>query len=307
MAHVTSLNDVQLEQSSLVTIGVFDGVHLGHQHLIRALVERAKASGQLTVVLTFFPHPDTILRELTGRYYLTTPEQRAEQLHRLGVDTVITQTFDEAFRHTSAQAYITQLCDRLKMTELWVGQHFALGYEREGDVTFLSRLGEDNGYTVHAIELVADANHHVISSTSIRALLQEGKVEQVTGLLGRPFAVAGEVVRGDQRGRTIGFPTANLAVWDEQVLPAYGVYAGWATVDGVLHPAVTNVGVRPTFDGQRMAIETHLLDFDDDLYGKVLNLSFDFRLRGERKFEGITALVAQIHADVEAGRALLAR
>ncbi len=307
MAHVTSLNDVQLEQASLVTIGVFDGVHLGHQQLIRALVERAKASGRLTVVLTFFPHPDIVLRGLTGRYYLTTPEQRAEALHLLGVDTVITQTFDETFRHTSAQDYVSQLCDRLKMTELWVGQHFALGYEREGDVAFLSRLGESKGYTVHAVELVADADQHVISSTSIRGLLQEGKVEQVAGLLGRPFSIDAEVVRGDQRGRTIGFPTANLAVWDEQVLPAYGVYAGWATIDGARHPAVTNIGVRPTFDSQRMAVEAHLLDFDGNLYGKVLNLSFDFRLRGEQKFEGITALVAQIKADVEAGRRLLKR
>jgi len=305
MAHVTSLNDVQLEQPSLVTIGVFDGVHRGHQQLIRALVERAKASGQLTVVLTFFPHPDIVLRGLTGRYYLTTPEQRAEQLHQLGVDTVITQTFDEAFRRTGAQNYITQLCQRLNMTELWVGQQFALGYEREGDVAFLTQLGESKGYTVHAVELVADADQHVISSTSIRGLLQEGKVEQVTRLLGRSFSVDAEVVQGDQRGRTIGFPTANLAVWDEQVLPAYGVYAGWATVDGVRRPAVINIGVRPTFDGQRMAVEAHLLDFDGNLYGKVLNLSFDFWLRGERRFEGINALVAQIHADVEAGRIIL--
>lgn len=307
MAHVTSLNDVQLEQPSLVTIGVFDGVHRGHQKLIRALVERAKASGHLTTVLTFFPHPDILLRGLTGRYYLTTPEQRAEELHKLGVDTVITQNFDADFRHTSAADYVAQLCGRLQMSELWVGQQFALGYEREGNVEYLGRLGEKLGYSVHAVELMADADHHIISSTAIRTLLQEGKVEQVTELLGRPFAVRGEVIQGDQRGRKIGFPTANMAVWSEQVLPAYGVYAGWVTIDGVRYPAVTNLGVRPTFDTQHLAVEPHLLDFAGNLYGKVLNLTFDFRLRGEQKFDGINALIAQIQADVEAGRQLLAR
>lgn len=307
MVHVTSLNDVQLEQPSLVTIGVFDGVHRGHQQLIGGLVARAKASGHLTTVLTFFPHPDIVLRGLTGRYYLTTPDQRADELHKLGVDTVITQTFDDKFRHTRAADYVTQLSQRLKMSELWVGQQFALGYEREGDVGYLSKLGESLGYSVHAMDLVADADQHVISSTSIRGLLQAGKVEQAAELLGRPFAIQAEVVKGDQRGRTIGFPTANLAVWSEQVLPAYGVYAGWATVDEMRYPAVTNLGVRPTFDGQRMAVEAHLLDFSGDLYGKALNLSFNFRLRGEQKFDGITALITQIRADVEAGQRLLSR
>jgi riboflavin kinase/FMN adenylyltransferase len=138
-------------------------------------------------------------------------------------------------------------------------------------------------------------------------LLSEGKVEGVAELLGRPFSVRAAVITGHQRGRLIGFPTANLDVWNEQVLPAYGVYAGWAIVDGVRYPAVTNIGIRPTFDTQRMAVEAHLLDFDGDLYGKVLNLSFDFWLRNEQKFEGINALITQIRADVEAGRRLLSR
>lgn len=305
MTHVTSLKDVQLSQPSLVTIGVFDGVHLGHQQLIRALVARAKASGSLTVVLTFHPHPDVVLRGLTGRYYLMTPEEKAEALRALGVDWVVTQTFDEAFRQTSASDYVRQLCGHLNMTELWVGQHFALGYEREGNLDYLRKLGEELGYGVHAVELVADEQHEVISSTGIRALLADGKVDSVAALLGRPFMVEAEVVRGDQRGRTIGFPTANLDVWDGLVLPAHGVYAGWATVDGQRHPAVTNIGVRPTFDGQRMTVEAHLIDFDGDLYGKRLNLTFEFWLRGERRFNGIQELIAQIQADVAEGRRLL--
>jgi riboflavin kinase / FMN adenylyltransferase len=307
MAHVTSLYDIHLTQPSLVAIGVFDGVHVGHQALIRALVERAHASGRLTVVLTFFPHPDTLLRGLSGAYYLMTPQQRAEALQALGVDMVVTQTFDEGFRQTRAEAYVRLLAERMRMAELWVGQQFALGFEREGDVAFLAEQGKRLGYSVHAIELVADAQRHVVSSTAIRELLRVGEVGQVTPLLGRPFAVEAEVVQGDQRGRTIGFPTANLAVWDELLLPARGVYAGWATVEGVRWPAVTNIGVRPTFDGQRQTVEAHLLDFAGDLYGKSLNLTFEFRLRGEQKFGGIEALVAQIRADVEAGRRLLGR
>jgi riboflavin kinase/FMN adenylyltransferase len=305
MAHVTSLYDIHLTQPSLVAIGVFDGVHVGHQALIRALVERAHASGRLTVVLTFFPHPDKVLRGLSGAYYLMTPQQRAEALQALGVDMVVTQTFDEGFRQTRAEAYVRLLAERMRMAELWVGQQFALGFEREGDVAFLTEQGKRLGYSVHAIELVADAQRHVVSSTAIRELLRVGEVGQVAPLLGRPFAVEAEVVQGDQRGRTIGFPTANLAVWDELLLPARGVYAGWATVDGVRWPAVTNIGVRPTFDGQRQTVEAHLLDFAGDLYGKSLNLTFEFRLRGEQKFSGIEALVAQIRADVEAGRRLL--
>jgi riboflavin kinase/FMN adenylyltransferase len=306
MAHLHALTDVHLLRPALVTIGVFDGVHVGHRRLIEALVARAKASGQLTVVVTFFPHPDKVLHGLTGRYYLTTPEQRAAELHALGVDVVITQTFDDTFRHTRAADYVRLLCQQLKMAELWVGQHFALGYDREGTVAFLSALGQQLGFSVHAVELVAAPEAEgVVSSTAIRELLLAGKVEAVVGLLGRPFAIQGEVVHGDQRGRTIGFATANIAVWDEQILPARGVYAGWATVEGQRWAAVTNIGIRPTFDGQRQTVEAHLLDFSGNLYGKILNLTFEFWLRGEQKFSGIDALVAQIRADVEAGRRLL--
>jgi riboflavin kinase/FMN adenylyltransferase len=305
MPHVFSLSDLQLTQPSLATIGVFDGVHRGHQALIEQLVGLARERGQKTVVLTFFPHPDIVLRGLSGRYYLTTPEQRAEVLLSLGVDWVVTQTFDEAFRHQRAEDYVNTLVEKLRLSELWVGQHFAMGYQREGTVERLSALGRKQGFSVQAIELVESPDNGAISSTRIREHLLEGEVEQATALLGRPFAIAGRVEHGQARGRTIGFPTANVQLWDEQVLPANGVYAGYAEVDGQRYKAVTNVGIRPTFHGQSITVEAHLLDFEGNLYEKTLSLSFVFRLRGEKKFDGLEALIAQITADVLQGRQLL--
>lgn len=306
MTHATSLNDVQLTQPALVTIGVFDGVHIGHQHLIRQLVERARASGQRTVVLTFFPHPDVVLRDITGRYYLTTPEQRAAELTKLGVDLVITERFDDQFRHTRAADYVELMHSHLTMRELWVGQHFALGFGREGDVAFLRAEGQRRGYSVHEVELVVSGDHHAVSSTRIRELVQQGEVDEAAKMLGRPYSVRGEVMHGDERGRTIGFPTANVQIWDDQVLPAYGVYAGHARFDDEVHECVTNLGVRPTFNGTQLRVESHLLDFSADIYGKVLEVSFEHRLRGEMRFPSIQDLVAQIRADVDKGRAILA-
>lgn len=306
MPHVTSLHDVQLTQPALVTVGVFDGVHAGHQHLIRQLVARARAAGRLTVVLTFFPHPDAVLRNITEPYYLTTPEQRAEELMRLGVDWVITQTFDETFRRMPAKDYVQQLVQHVNMRELWVGQHFALGYEREGDTSFLRLEGQRCGFTVHEVELAESADHQAISSTRIRELLKAGQVEEAASLLGRPYSVRGPVVQGDQRGRTIGFPTANVDYWDDQVLPALGVYAGYAQFGVEAHPCVTNLGVRPTFDGTQLRVEAHLLDFSGDLYGTVLTVTFMYRLRGEMKFPSIQDLIAQIALDAGRGRELLA-
>ncbi|MCC6564787.1 MAG: bifunctional riboflavin kinase/FAD synthetase [Chloroflexi bacterium] len=305
MTHVDSLQAIRLSQPAQVTIGVFDGVHAGHQHLIRELVARAHASGHITVVLTFFPHPAAILRGITGRYYLTSPDVRAEELKKLGVDVVITQRFDDEFRHIRAADYIDLLCRQIPMRELWVGKHFTLGYQREGTVAFLRELGARYGYSVHELELVTGDDQEAISSTRIRSLLEAGDVKAAAGLLGRPYSVRGEVVMGDQRGRTIGFPTANLAIWDEQLLPPFGVYAGYASFDDSTHPCVTNLGVRPTFDGQQLRVESHLIDYSGDLYGKTLTVSFVERLRGEIKFPSIDALVAQITADVATGRSVL--
>ena len=306
MTHFHSLDEVQLQGASVVSIGVYDGVHRGHQRLLRELVKQAHDLGQRAVVISFFPHPDVVLRGVVGRYYLTSPEERAQLLEALGVDVVLTLAFDERLRQMRAADFVDQLVTRLGMQQLWVGADFALGYQREGNVAYLSALGEERGYRVRPVELVTYSEAgEVISSTSIRELLLQGRVALARDWLGRSYSVSGKVVRGDGRGRMIGFPTANLEVWEELVIPLNGVYAGWATVRGQRYAAVTNVGTRPTFDGVSVRVEPHLLDFDDDIYGETLCVTFEERLRAEQKFSGIDALRAQLKQDVAAARAAL--
>lgn len=303
MEHIYGLTAAHLQQPALVTIGVFDGVHRGHQHLISRLVQEAHRHDQAAVVLTFFPHPAVVLRDITDRHYLTTPEERARLLADLGVDYVITHPFDDTVRHIRAADFVDQLRHHVQMQALWVGADFALGYKREGNVDFLRQQGAAKGFTVQALELLS--NGSTISSTAIRQALQAGEVVQAAQWLGRSYSVAGEVVRGDQRGRKIGFPTANIAVWEQQVIPANGVYASWVWLDSERYMAATNVGVRPTFDGLTLTVEPYILDFNREIYGETLRVSFEKRLRGEQKFNGIGELVAQIGADAEASRAYL--
>lgn len=308
MQHVNSLAEVQLDKPSVVTIGVFDGVHRGHQALIKHIVETAQQADRLAVVLTFHPHPDVVLKNIAGRYYLTTPEYRAQLLGEMGVDVVITHPFDDSVRSIRAADFVDKLVNSLKMKDLWVGRDFALGYQREGNVNFLTQRGKEIGYTVSPIELVTENNGgDTITSTTIREHLERGEIELATKLLGRSYSVQGVVVEGNKRGRTIGFPTANMAVWEQQVLPANGVYTGWVTLGDERFMAVTNVGVRPTFAGTSITVEPHLLDFDRDIYGETLSLTFETRLRGEQKFDGIEALKAQLHRDIAQGRELLAQ
>lgn len=309
MIHLSELEAFELNRASVVTIGVFDGVHLGHQYLVRRLVESARSSGRLAGVITFYPHPDVVLRGITGRYYLSTPEERAALLGELGVDFVVTLAFDDRLRHIRAADFVDLMVERLRLSELWVGKEFALGYKREGNVPFLREQGEEKGFVVDAVDLMAvedtEAGPRTISSSAIREALNNGDIETANHMLGRPYAVHGEVVHGLARGRTIGIPTANIAVPSERLIPANGVYAGWATLGSERFMAVTNVGIRPTFSEHDITVEAYLLDFDREIYGQTLEFQFITRLRPEMKFNGIEALIAQIHADAEAGRAVL--
>lgn len=257
-------------------------------------------------MVTFFPHPDALLRGITGRYYLTTPDQRAELLAGLGVDVIVTHPFDETTRRMRAAAFVDLLLSHLRMKSLWLTPDFALGYQREGDFAFLSAQGRQKGFAVYSVDLLMDAQHRAIRSSAIRRALAEGDVSRAADLLARPYRVSGEVVHGDHRGRSIGFPTANLAVWAEQLLPANGVYACHAYLGAERFAAVTNIGLRPTFNGTETRVEAHLLDFERDIYGQTLTLDFVARLRGEQRFSGVEALIAQISADVAQGRQLLA-
>lgn len=304
MQTVQALTEVHLQRPSVVTIGVFDGVHLGHQALIDRSVAQAHAHDQAAVVVSFFPHPDLVLRQISGRYYLTPPAEKARLLAAMGVDLLVLHPFDAQVQQIRAADFVDRLQQHLNMATLLITPEFALGYRREGDLPFLSAQGQEKGFVVQAMPLLNAAGQR-ISSTQIRQHLEAGEVEAAARLLGRPYRLTGEVVQGQQRGRSIGFPTANLATWDQQVLPATGVYACRAFLGGERLHAVTNVGQRPTFDGQGITIEAHLLDFERDIYGQELALEFLQRLRGEQKFGSIEALSAQIAQDRDQAREIL--
>ena len=305
--HLRDLREARLDSDSVVTIGVFDGMHLGHQALVAELVARAQETQRLAVALTFFPHPDKVLRTAEQRYYLTDPQERAELLLAQGIDLVITQPFDEATRRLRAADFVDLLLRHLRMRELRVGADFALGFQRQGDIDFLRAQGDARGFRVTTIDSVRTVGGVRIRSADLRDLVRAGDVAPARALLGRAYALRGEVVMGQQRGRTIGVPTANLQVWEEKIIPASGVYASWALVGEQRYMAAANIGTRPTFAGDSLSIEAHILDFDGDIYGETLALDFVQRLRAERKFAGFEELVAQIRADIAETRALLAR
>ena len=294
---VTHLDEVDHKQPTYVAIGSFDGVHRGHQALLRRMAEQAHATGRRAAALTFFPHPRRVLQTLPPRFYLTTLDERVHLLAEQGIDLIIPHPFDDEVRRIRAADFVDQLLAALDMKQLWGGD-FALGFRREGDVPFLRQQGQEKGFTVETIDGPVMWNGDMVSSRRVRAALEAGDMAEVTGCLGRYFGVRGPVVKGDQRGRTIGFPTANLAVWDELFLPGNGVYATYIWVRGQRWAAATNVGVRPTVDGLKLTVEAHILDFDDDIYGEDVRLEFVRRIRPEMKFSGLKELKAQIAADV---------
>lgn len=301
---VDQLNEVTERHPTFVAVGSFDGVHRGHQAVLQAMVAAARQAGARTAVLTFFPHPKRVLQQLTEPYYLGTLAERVENLASEGIDLVITHPFNSAVRKTRAATFVEQLCHYLDMRQLW-GGNFALGYQREGDIPFLRRLGVEKGYTVEQVDAIVTWKGERVSSTRIRRSLLEGNLEDVNGCLGRPYQVRGTVIKGKQMGRTIGFPTANIDFWPEQLLPANGVYATYAWLGETRHLAAANIGVRPTVNGHKLTVEAHLLDFDEDIYGRILRLEMVERIRPETKFSGLDALKAQIQADVNQVRQLL--
>jgi riboflavin kinase/FMN adenylyltransferase len=285
-------------------MGKFDGVHLGHRRLVETTVERARSLGLASAVLTWEPHPNAVIRPDQPLQLLTSLEEKIELIGRLGPDLLIVAPFTTTTMATSAETYMRQIVAATPLRELWVGEDFAMGKGRAGDVPNLMAIGVELGFAVGAVSKVIVAGHPV-SASRVRELLRAGEVAEAEPLLGRPFGLRGLVVQGDQRGRTIGFPTANLQIAAIHVLPADGVYACRVYLNGEGLPAVTNIGVRPTFDGLRRTVEAHLLDWSGDLYGQSIRIEFIRRLRGEQKFAGIEALVAQIRRDADQARELL--
>lgn len=307
MQHLPSLHAAQV-QNAWLTIGVFDGVHLGHQKLIRELTTGAHAQGAPAVVISFFPHPAEVLRGPLGAFYLTNPEEKSDLLASLGVDILITHPFTKETSLTSARDFVLQLRSHLGLRNLIVGHDFALGHNREGTLPVLRSLGSELGFEVHPFEAVS-LNGEIVSSSHIRNLLQAGDVQTAARFLGRPYSLSGHVVGGAKRGRQLGIPTANLSLWEQRLIPALGIYVNWATVGNRRWGAVTSIGVRPTFEdgGPTPVIEAHLLDYDGgEFYGKEVKLDFLARLRPEERFDRVEDLVDQIHRDIEAGRVVLA-
>ncbi|NJN19270.1 MAG: bifunctional riboflavin kinase/FAD synthetase [Oscillochloris sp.] len=305
MEIVRSLEANVSRRPTVLTMGKFDGVHLGHRRLINTAVERAAALHMQSAVLTWEPHPSVVLRPDAPVQRLTSIEEKIELIAALGADMLIVAPFTAATKATGADAYMRQITAAVPLRELWVGEDFAMGRGRSGDVTSLIAIGRDLGFTVGAVRKVLFDGQDV-SASRVRELLWAADTAAAAQLLGRPFGLRGTVVQGDQRGRTIGFPTANLALAENHLLPANGVYACRVDLGDSYVPAVTNIGVRPTFDGLRRTVEAHLLDWDGDLYGHSIRVDLIQPLRGERKFNGIEELVAQIGRDVAAARQVLA-
>ena len=304
MQHYRSLADVSI-QNAWLTIGVFDGVHRGHQAILRQLAAGAHQNGAPAVLLTFDPHPAIVLADRDLRL-LTTPDERAALASNLNVDAVVTHPFDRIVSEMSAREFMARLKDHLGLSHLLIGYDFALGKNREGNAQRLAELGGEFGYATEVVNAVGDESG-VISSTEIRKLISLGNVEAAANLLGRNYALSGPVVHGDGRGRRINIPTANIQYPESKLLPANGIYACRARLGADLFTAATNIGFNPTFtpDKRTVNVEAHILDFDRDLYGETLTLEFVSRLRDELKFDSVAALLTQIHADIEKTRKII--
>lgn len=283
---------------SVVTIGNFDGVHRGHRVLLRRVVDTAQARDLRAVAVTFDPHPAAILRPGTQPPRLQTVDDRLAALGDAGIDLVVVLAFTPQLAASSPERFVQQvLAGPLEARRVVVGTNFRFGHRAAGDVVTLVECGARRGVEVEAVTLL-DLDGQPLSSSLVRRHLSDGNVEAAARALGRPYALRGQVVAGEGRGRTIGVPTANLDVAPDMALPADGVYAGHAKSGDLVWPAVTNVGVRPTFGGTTRTIEVHLLDADVDLYGSTLQVAFAHRIRGEQRFSSAEELVARIAQDV---------
>jgi riboflavin kinase/FMN adenylyltransferase len=298
------LGKLSTKRDMLLTIGVFDGVHLGHRYLISQLKELAQKQGLVSGVVTFRQHPQEVLAPQTRLPFLTDLDQRTRLLKNEGVETVIVLSFTPELASFSPRQFLGLLKKYLRMRGLVIGPDFALGQSREGNTDTLRRLGQEMGFSVTVVPPVI-INGEVVSSTAIRKALALGDMKRVQSLTGRPFRLQGRVTAGARRGTGLGFPTANLALSPKQALPAEGVYVSQAYIDSQAHPAMTNIGQRPTFGESQRVVEVYLLDYHGDLYGQELAVDIIERLRDEIKFDSPEQLKKQIAKDVKQGKAIL--
>lgn len=292
-------------RETILTVGVFDGVHRGHQHLINHLKKQAQQRNLLSGVVTFEPHPQSVLSPDGKLSWLNDLEDRTSLLRSLGVELIAVLPFTAEVAQLSAQEFVQLLKRYLKMRGLVIGPDFTLGRGREGNATLLKALGQEMGFFAEVVPPFI-ANGKVISSTAIRQALAKGDLREVKELMGRPFKLSGAVIHGVERGRVLGFPTANLNIKPEQALPNDGVYATIAHINNKPFLSVTNIGVRPTFGGDKRIVEVYLLDYQGDLYAQKLNIDLISRLRGEKRFATTEELKAQIEKDIKLAKTILA-
>jgi riboflavin kinase/FMN adenylyltransferase len=292
-------DNAEIQRPTVMTLGVFDGLHLGHQLIVRTVVERARAIGAVPTVITFDPHPRSVLHSESAPPLLQTLDQKVEGFGVLGIEQTIVVRFDEAFSRIRAEDFLSDVVmDRLHAKEVYLGRGFAFGHNREGNIELLRRVSKELGFFADEVPEVRLRNQRV-SSSKVRELLSEGKVNLARRLLGRPYGVEGRVEHGAERGSSLGFPTANLHPRN-RVIPAHGVYVTGTLIDGEWRRSVTNVGVRPTFSADmEPSVETFVLNWAGDLYGDVVRVRFLYRLRDERKFASIEDLKTQIDKDVK--------
>ena len=301
-------------RGAVITVGTFDGVHRGHRAVLDKIVRRSVRSGRRSVLVTFDPHPLRIIRPESAPQLLTTPEEKKGILAETGLDYAVFLRFTEQLRQLSARRFVKEiLLGRLGMEELVVGYDHGFGRGREGGVDTMRALGTEFGFSVDVVEAIpmseggADATEHALSSTRIRRLLEEGDVAAAARGLGRSYSLSGPVVRGEQRGRQLGFPTANIAVTNsDKLVPRAGVYAVYGWIAGVGVPGLLHLGPRPTFEASPPSVELHLLDWSGELYGSTIRVDFCAHLRDVQRFPAVAELVQQLRRDEAAARKLFA-
>jgi riboflavin kinase / FMN adenylyltransferase len=289
-----------------VTIGNFDGVHVGHQKILRGVIERARAMDAVSAVLTFYPHPARVLRPDVAPGLLETLPQRLAEFAAVGIEAALVLKFDQELAKLSAEEFAQKfLVETLRARAVFVGENFRFGHKQAGDVKLLEEMVRENGFALEIVEPVL-VDGQTVSSSAIRAAVREGRVEEARRMFGRAFALAGEIRSGTGMGRKLVVPTLNLAT-EQETLPKNGVYATEVAVGGQCYQAVTNVGVRPTFNGQQLAIESHLFDFAETITSGPMAVTFLARLRDEQKFSGPEALREQILRDIARAKELFAK
>jgi riboflavin kinase/FMN adenylyltransferase len=305
MILITDLSKIEKRfTGSIVTLGNFDGLHLGHQELIKKIIQRAKETGSLSMVVTFRPHPLKILAPEKCPPLISIYEEKIRLLENLGIDVLVKIPFTLDFSAMEPRDFVKDiLCDLLGAKEIFVGYNYRFGKGRKGNIQLLKDLGQELGFAVREVEQVSFEGE-VVSSTRIRQLLKNGEVVHASRLLGRPYTLCGIVVKGDGRGRGLGFPTANIAA-KHSIIPSNGVYAVKLFVRDKYYDGIVNIGMRPTFDTNSLAIEVHIFAFDEDIYGEEITLYFIQKIREEKKFQNAEALITQINADIKKAKNIL--